>query len=282
MVTTYNAEFLPVAGSPLTGNSSPPGAEPATPLTAEYALSITEPGTYTHLFQAQDNANDALLDRGYRQRWALQYSKMPPLLADNYCESVDGLSGVDDDSAAFENQLGYSARSNGAGTAAEILANLPKDEIMFFSGHGYEYYLLGDIATGGVTASDGPIFACNDPDHQLEGLNLNKLLLAVWFGCKTAHTDSTGLQHGNLTSETRKDGAKCAVGFEKNIKVDMAVTWYTAFWKAITGGSGVKEATKTALMAVTTLTGDPNDDHGYGSCDVEGDQGAKIVRVFSN
>ena len=169
---------------------------------------------------------------------------------------------------------GYAAEALGAASNETVFKHMPKDSIWYWCGHSGPGYI---VMHGVISAQPGT----RPPADSLSKHKMSKCLLAVFYGCKTALTDTSPLKWGNLLETARAIGAECALGFVDEIGIDVTrdhqtfnilpKAWSNWFFEALCRGEysdltarSVADAAKYAAKRIIDDCPGRND-HGLGS-----------------
>ncbi|QSZ66254.1 hypothetical protein RJ40_01440 [Methanofollis aquaemaris] len=159
--------------------------------------------------------------------------------ASNYAVSdgIDTYSFIEH-AAQKQASMGYSTSKYKDRRADFAFNRLPDDQVFYFSGHG---------GPGQIQFGTTRIFATTGQNSisDFTSGELNDLALAVFVACKSGATEST---YGNLLTESTSNGVDCAVGFEKEIKVNTAECWSDHFWDLLDEGKTVENAAGRAVF----------------------------------
>ena len=109
---------------------------------------------------------------------------------------------------------GYVAKALGQAANTDVFKRMPKDSVWYWCGHSDAGYFT---LHGVISAQPGT----RPPADSLSNHSMARCLLAIFHGCRTALTDTSPLNWGNLLDTAISIGAKCALGFRDDVGINV-------------------------------------------------------------
>ena len=119
--------------------------------------------------------------------------------------------------------MGYTCNVYNGQAAPTVISNLKKATIFISGAHGGPGYFNPNSGNS-VTAKSSSYSI----DNSCSTGSLKNVKLAMFYSCQSGVTSST---YGNLVDVTYNKGAKCVIGFNNNINIQMAGEWNRLFFE---------------------------------------------------
>lgn len=210
-------------------------------------------------------------DNNQNNRWVLE-----PLRSD-YEERSAFIAAFHKNSDSFDErgilaQLAYDYKQknsytelttcDGVDSPDDLLKELKRNQLVSITSHA-AFNGICTYTKGG--ASTNPVALTMNDIDTLSSKELSKIKICLLSGCNTAQGNY------NITRSIYSKGAKCVVGFEKEIKMFQANNWVYAFNKMIAKGGNVKLSLSYAdwyVLNNASSTGETDSHKVYGDSNI--------------
>lgn len=158
-------------------------------------------------------------------------------------------SSVYDEIDGYLNKMGYlnsQIIKTTSLTPKNFITRLPDRDIVVTRSHGGCYLDDSGNAIGNyIVLNGGSVY--NSDIEGLDDGSLSEVKLVAYVGCHTAAGGVYSKDTKNLVVASTEKGAKVAVGFSETIYCNTANTWTKYFFKYLSEGKNIDEATNNAV-----------------------------------
>ncbi|MDD5900043.1 MAG: C25 family cysteine peptidase [Lachnospiraceae bacterium] len=131
-------------------------------------------------------------------------------------------------------------------TPDSFMTRLPNREIVVTRSHGNRFLDNAGNSIGNyIVFNNGNVY--NSDIENLDAGELSGVKLVAFVGCYTAAGGVSSTNTRNLVVASTEKGAKTAVGFSETIYCNTANTWTEFFFKYLSEGKNIDEATNNAV-----------------------------------
>ncbi len=158
-------------------------------------------------------------------------------------------SSVYDEIDSYLNKMGYLdsqiVKSTNL-TPERFMTRLPNRDIVVTRSHGGCFLDDAGNSIGNyIVLNNGSVY--NSDIEDLDAGKLSEVKLVAYVGCYTAAGGVYSKDTKNLVVASTEKGAKVAVGFSETIYCNTANTWTKYFFKYLSEGKNIDEATNNAV-----------------------------------